>query len=295
MLMAIPRVLRGVRDIPESARTEPQTSVFDDLQATTLETDAQFWWYRSKAAFVAEALRGNLPAGSTDSRLLDIGAGPGGVTAMLGWKPDRLFSVEGSQPLCRRARDLHALLATTAAAEQLPFPDSSFRVVTLLDVIEHLADPGTILREAWRVLDDEGLLVVNVPGHQWLWSGHDEVLGHVRRYTRSLVREQLAGSAFEPLWLSHVFSWLVPPVWLYRRLTRDPRGQAGHVQDSMLVDRTALVLTRIERAVARRVPLPIGTSILCVAAKAPRPFPARPQYPGMSTSTATSLASGVML
>lgn len=69
--------------------------------------------------------------------------------------------------------------------------------------------------------------------------------------------------------MSHVFSWLVPPVWLQRRLTRDPRRQLGLEATSPLIDRAAMVLTALEREVVGRVSLPFGTSILAVMAKAP--------------------------
>lgn len=144
-------------------------------------------------------------------------------------------------------------------------------VVTLLDVIEHLEDPDATLREARRVLDDRGVLVINVPAHEWLWSGADELLGHVRRYTRPVLRDQLQAAGFEPLWMSHVFSWLVLPVWLQRRLVTDQRRQLGLEDTSPLVDRLAMVLTRLERVLVRRLPLPLGTSVLCVARKAAAP------------------------
>jgi hypothetical protein len=45
----------------------------------------------------------------------------------------------------------------------------------------------------------DGRLVVNVPLHQWLWSTHDEELGHRRRYTRPVVGVELARAGLQPL------------------------------------------------------------------------------------------------
>jgi len=68
--------------------------------------------------------------------------------------------------------------------------------------------------------------------------------------------------------MSHVFSWLVAPVWVQRRTTRDPQRQLGLDTTSPVIDRAAMVLTAVERSVVRHVPLPFGTSILAVMAKA---------------------------
>ena len=140
-------------------------------------------------------------------------------------------------------------------------------MITLLDVIEHLDDPVATLREAARVLSDEGVLVVTVPAHEFLWSGADELLGHVRRYNRKMLRGQLSDAGFVIERSTHIFSWLVPPVWLQRRLVSDRERQLRLEQRSRLIDAAALVLSRLERALTNVVSSPVGTSILCVARK----------------------------
>src|SRR4029078_7032745 len=136
-------------------------------------------------------------------------------------------------------------------------------VVCALDVLEHLAEPRATLREAHRLLADDGYLVVNVPGHPRLWSESDVVLGHLRRYTRASLRKELDAAEFEVVWCSHVFSWLVLPVSVFRRRLAGVRPLGLDV-DSSFVDRTALLLSWLERQLLRRVTLPVGTSVLAV-------------------------------
>jgi 2-polyprenyl-3-methyl-5-hydroxy-6-metoxy-1,4-benzoquinol methylase len=157
------------------------------------------------------------------------------------------------------------LAAVRAAVDRPPVAPGTVDVVCLLDVIEHLHEPVETLRAAARLLAPGGRLVVNVPAHRWLWSAADEALGHVRRYTRRRLRADLVAAGFEPVLVTHVFSWLVPPVWLRRKVVHPDTAELGLDQASWAIDRAAMVLTLVERTAIGRVPLPFGTSVLCVA------------------------------
>ena len=269
MVRAIPEIVVSVRRAraskPSVAAVAAEHGVFDDQNAAALaEADRDHWWFRSKAALVATLLRRT--AGSDrPGWLVDIGGGAGGVTAMLGWSADRVIVAEGNGELCRAARRRHGFPAARATVDAVPLADGSVDVACLLDVIEHLVDPVAALEEAARLLRPAGRLVVNVPAHEWLWSTADEQLGHVRRYTRRALRDELATAGFEPIVLGHVFSWLVPPVWWRRRARGRGEPDLGLDVASPVIDRTAMVLTSIERWSLGRMSLPFGTSILCVA------------------------------
>lgn len=288
MVLATPRIWRSARRAAQgrpaaTASTLPATvaaspsppavagEVFDDRNAELLaSSDREHWWFRSKAAFVATALRrtatGPTAAGPTGAGwLVDAGAGAGGVTALLGWAPERVAVLEGNAALVRQARHAHGLAGVRAEVGRLPVRDGAAEVVCLLDVIEHLVDPVPALAEAARLLGPGGRLVVNVPAHPWLWSAADESLGHQRRYTRTTLRAELVAAGFEIVLLGHVFSWLVLPVWLTRRVASGGGAELGLDRSSFLIDRAAMVLTWGERLLLGRLSLPAGTSVLCVA------------------------------
>ena len=243
--------------------------VFEGQHADELiDADRTHWWFRGKAALVATALA---RTGGAHGFLADVGAGAGGVTAMLGWDVEQIVVFEAGEALVHHARHGNGMPAVRAAVAPLPLADGVADVVCLLDVIEHLPDPAEALAEAGRVLRPDGRLVINVPAHAWLWSSADVHLGHHRRYDRRLLRRHLAGAGFEPVLLSHVFSWLVPPVWIERRLRRGAEPALGLDRSGFLVDRAAMVLTTLERSLLGRVPVPAGTSLLCVAQRPTRP------------------------
>jgi SAM-dependent methyltransferase len=242
------------------------SGVFDDGNAAHLAaSDTSHWWFRGKAALVDAVLARWAPSGGW---LVDVGAGSAGVTSMLHWRGGRRLAIEGSAPLVNEARRRH-LDAVRADVLVLPIADRCAAVVCLLDVIEHLPDPVAGLAEARRIVTADGVVVVSVPAHQWLWSTADEELGHHRRYSRQLLRQQLHEAGLEPLWCTHAFSWCVPPVWLVRKARRTSAPELGIEQASPIVDRTADILNMTERAALRRVPLPIGTSVIAVACRRP--------------------------
>jgi dolichyl-phosphate beta-glucosyltransferase len=267
MLRAIPRIRRTLASGLRSRSGKAEGGgAFDQESASVLaESDTEHWWFRSKATFVSLCIRREA---RNDGWLADVGAGSGGVSALLGWDADYTLVVEGNLMLLREAASRHALVPLAADVARIPLADSVATVVCLLDVIEHLSDPAPTLRDASRILRPDGRLIVNVPAHPRLWSAADEVLGHARRYTRRTLRADLERSGLEVIWMSHVFSWLALPVWAKRRLMPGAEAQLGLDVTSPLVDRLSMLLTRIEWEIVSRIPLPVGTSILCVARRA---------------------------
>ncbi len=112
-------------------------------------------------------------------------------------------------------------------------------------------------------------MLVAVPAYAWAWSDHDVRLGHRRRYTRRSLREAAVAADLEVIRVTHFHSWLVPPALLLRRtpLRRIVRGAAEEASFvSPTVNRLLVAVTTVERWVLRRVDLPVGLSILLVAA-----------------------------
>jgi SAM-dependent methyltransferase len=268
MVRALTRIRRNVGSATRRRASDATAGggafVGENAEALA-EADATHWWFRSKAAFVSWAIRHH---SDVAGRLVDLGAGAAGVTAQLGWPPGETVAVDASGFLVEQAHRRHPLHVARGDTAAVPLADGAAHVVCLLDVIEHLADPGPALDEARRLLAADGILVVNVPAHPNLWSAADEVLGHARRYTRASLRDELERHGFAVTWMSHVFSWLYVPVWAKRRLRPGDEPQLGLDARSPLLSAASLVLTRLEWAVVSRAPLPVGTSVLCVARRA---------------------------
>jgi SAM-dependent methyltransferase len=102
----------------------------------------------------------------------------------------------------------------------MPFPADSFDLAASLDVIEHLEDDLGALRELRRTVAPGGALLVTVPAYQWLWSGHDEINHHHRRYTRASLQQVAEQAGWEQVRTTYFNSLLLPVAILLRLLDR---------------------------------------------------------------------------
>jgi SAM-dependent methyltransferase len=101
-------------------------------------------------------------------RALDVGCGPGALTAELVARlgPDAVAAVDPSQPFVAAARERHPDVdIQRAAAEELPFSDSEFDVVLASLVVHFMADPIAGLREMARVARPAGVVAACVWDH----------------------------------------------------------------------------------------------------------------------------------
>ncbi|MBM4353714.1 MAG: class I SAM-dependent methyltransferase [Deltaproteobacteria bacterium] len=192
----------------------------DELLKMAALEDRHWWFTGSRRVIlsqIAPLLPGSLP-------LLDVACGAGLTLSMLERSglapPSSLYGIDCSpDALAAAARKTSASLVQAQAAH-LPFPDSKFGLVTLLDVLEHLPDDASGLAEAARVLRPGGSVVLTVPAHPWLYSRHDRALGHLRRYRRSEV-VRLAGAAeLHVQRLTACNCLLAPPIALVRLAVR---------------------------------------------------------------------------
>lgn len=186
------------------------------------ELEDAHWWYRERRHLLARQIRGLVPG-----RALDIGAAGGGNTRVLrnhGWDAAALeYGAEGAEVAHRRG-----LATLRADATSLPLADDSLDLVVAFDVLEHLHDDDSAVREVRRVLKPTGTYLVAVPADPRLWSAHDVAVDHVRRYTRPGLVALLERGGFE---IEQVRSWNVllrPVVALRRRSSTGSDLEALH-------------------------------------------------------------------
>jgi ubiquinone/menaquinone biosynthesis C-methylase UbiE len=100
-----------------------------------------------------------LPELKPEHELLDVGCGPGTITAGLAERVGRVVGVDSADEVLEQARAAAPGVAFQVAdVHELPFPDDSFDVVHAHQVLQHVADPVRALREMRRVCRPGGIV-----------------------------------------------------------------------------------------------------------------------------------------
>jgi SAM-dependent methyltransferase len=239
---------------------------------TMAQVEDRYWWYRNLRRRVASSLQAEIP-GAPPRRILDVGCGTGAnASALRAVFPASVvvgMDVAATALLHTRRRGVGAL--ARASANDLPFRDGVFDVVLIADVLNVAAvNDSTALREAHRVLRPGGVLLTNVPAFEWLRGAHDVAVHTVRRYRRAEVARLLVTAGFAVRRLAYWNALLLPVAWTVRRLRRTAPGAPVSDLASPLpwpINAGFAGVMVFEDWLARRFPLPFGTSVFAVATK----------------------------
>lgn len=229
------------------------------------ELDDRHWWYRARRKIIAELIRreARLP---DNAQILEIGCGTGHNLAML----SGFGHVEGLE-LDDEARALsEKRLGREVMSSPLPelagVPDRHYDLIGAFDVIEHIDDDRAALASIATKLKSGGTFMMTVPAHQWMWSAHDAVNHHKRRYSRRSLKALIDGS---PLELKRVgyFNSLLFPLALAERAASKLRGrkEADVTLPPALLNNALEKVFAAERHLVGRLPLPPGLSLFAVA------------------------------
>lgn len=229
--------------------------------------EADHWWFAARRRIVLGLIARTLNGSREKVRLLDIGCGAGGMLNHL-TRWGTAVGVDASPEaveIARRKTD--AEVVQGALPRGVPFGDEAFDVITVLDVVEHVEDDEAALDRIAHMLKPGGFVVLTVPAYRFLWSHHDVVNEHKRRYTRPELLAKLEAAGLRVRLLSYYNTLLFPPIAVVRLLRRLRRREARADEGRVPPLLNALLRTVFawEAHLLRRTTLPFGISLIAVA------------------------------
>ncbi len=183
------------------------TDVVDDrdypaaLVDLVASVEQRHFWFAARNDVILSTIRRVLGT-VVGLRVLDIGCGTGFVTAALERAGMDAWGIDMHRAALMHAQArVHGPLFSNDATT-LPF-FRDFDLASLFDVIEHLDDDVSAIRQAATVLKPHGCVVVTVPAGRHLWTKYDEVIGHKRRYDRPSLTDVLRNAGLETLYVGY--------------------------------------------------------------------------------------------
>jgi len=199
-----------------------------------------------------------------DAAILDIGCGDGVLFPFL----SQFGDVEGIEP------DPAVVSEASPWRERIqirPFDESfspgrRYDVILMLDVLEHLDDPLRALRQVHGLLKDDGRLILTVPAFQLLWTHHDELNRHVRRYTKRGLITVAHGAGLQVLESWYAFQWLFFAKLVERARERVAGPSPPEEVPAERLNEALYRICSVEQRLTGRI-MPFGSSLLAVIAK----------------------------
>jgi SAM-dependent methyltransferase len=228
------------------------------------ELDSRHWWYRARREILAELIRRRIPL-PDDPRILEIGCGTGHNLVMLK-RFGRVDAVEidAAARAIASARLGHAVMEAPLPA-LTGVEDRAYDLVAILDVLEHVEEDCEALASIARKLKPGGRILIAVPAHPWMWSAHDVVNHHKRRYTRRTLRAAVEAAGLKLEMMSWFNSLLFPLAAAARFAGKVRRKEDS---DDKLPPRPLNALFEaifgLERYAVGRVPFPPGVSLVAI-------------------------------
>ncbi|MCX5771468.1 MAG: class I SAM-dependent methyltransferase [Candidatus Hydrogenedentes bacterium] len=238
--------------------------------ATMFSVEDNHWWYHGLRGMVREAWRRH--AGDS-ARVLDAGCGTGAILAMLRAharaQSARPVGVDLMPEAIRFCRIRQQNVTAAASVVALPFADGAFDAAVSLDVLCHrsIRDKRAPLLELARVLRPGGVLILNLPAYQWLYSSHDVAVHTNTRFTKGQATGLLRECRFSVIEATYWNSLLFPPIVLTRlwRKVFPPNGSDLASGGKGVSNAVFKAVLGIERGLLRLAPMPVGLSLFIVA------------------------------
>ncbi len=227
------------------------------------------WWYTSRRLTILGMIN-DLPK---NTRILDIGCSGGvlmqalmseGFTDVTGID----FSAEAiEQCKAKGLKNVHVM-----DAHYPDFKDEEFDLIIASDCLEHLENDNIALGNWNRILRKGGTGLIFVPAFMSLWSEHDVINHHFRRYTRDELQQKAKTAGFAVTKASYWNFAMYFPTWLYRKMRNMTKSAKEQPEDHMdkfnpLVNSVLKGWMKAENMLFGSTGFPLGVSVMVAVKK----------------------------
>ncbi|WP_310378253.1 class I SAM-dependent methyltransferase [Flavobacterium sp.] len=232
------------------------------------EVETGNWWFVSRRKYLLDLLK-DAPR---DSKIIDIGCSSGIFLKdleRLGFKTENLFGVDISEKAIQNCKKNGIQNAHVMDAQNITLSEE-FDIIIASDCLEHLQDDLKAINNWKSLLKTGGMMYVFVPAFRSLWSYHDEVNRHFRRYTKNELKTKLTNAKLTILKASYWNFSLFLPVYFFRKMSvffPQSKKEKGQIVGNKYANALLLQLVLVENKLLRYINFPFGVSTFCIVKK----------------------------
>jgi SAM-dependent methyltransferase len=241
----------------------------EDFEKKYHDVETEHWWFKSRRKYLIDLLK-DAPK---DSKVLDIGCSSGIFLKELeaiGFNLDNLYGIDISENAIANCKANGIANSYVMDAQNITLQEK-FDIIIASDCLEHLEDDKKALKNWNDLLKIGGTMYVFVPAFQSLWSYHDEVNMHFRRYRRSELQRKISQENLEIIKSSYWNFFLFLPVYVFRRISafvqKNKSGESDISIGNKYVNALLLNLIVFENKLLKVFNFPFGVSAFCIAKK----------------------------
>jgi len=238
------------------------------------EMEKKHFWHTARKEIIYQMLKYYLQEKINTVKMLEIGCGNGAILQYLKKKGVDVeggdISIEGLK-FCKKRINIPLYQIDALAT---PFSCESYDIVGIFDVIEHVEDEKSLLKEVFRICKKNGKVIITVPANKSLWSYFDVLSKHKRRYTKKELIFKLEQVGFKIEKISFFMFFLFPFYWIFRKLAtlknykkKQDFTKLREIKTIPIINDIFLSILRIEKKLLTIFNLPIGISLICMAEK----------------------------
>jgi SAM-dependent methyltransferase len=180
------------------------------------EFEKKHWWFRARAEILREYIQKNCLL-SPGLKILNVGAATGGSIEWLS-ELGEVTSLEFDKESVLFIKDHLKANILEGSILSLPFSENAFDLVCAFDVIEHVENDYLAFQELARVCKEKSSVLITVPAHMHLWSQHDVVNQHYRRYSLESLRSLMNSASTGKLeFITFFNSYFYFPIRIVRK------------------------------------------------------------------------------
>jgi SAM-dependent methyltransferase len=239
-----------------------EANIYSEMYAV----EQTHWWFVARRAIIrAQLEKLNLDAES--ARILDVGCGTGGNLALL-MEYGKVYAMEANPDALKMAQTTTDIeIMSGYLPDTIPFEEDFFDLIVAFDVLEHVESDQESLMRLKKHLKSSGVLMITVPALPILWTKHDDMHHHYRRYLKTSLIAQFKKAGYHPVF-SNYFNFLLFPLIFIIRMGQkflNLSVDSNLTQPRPMVNNTLRRIFSFERYMLDKFPFPFGVSLIMTA------------------------------